>query len=280
MGCSVGGSPVRYLLLLLSVTITTLAFADPPRETSTQLEWKNGELSYYVAPHIEQAGTYPRLVGEVFSSMWEKYPGLRDLPDGYSVEDALQLTNLGGMSHEVTDLLPGAWEPLRGIPLAFFAQDLVDAGYSGELHDARLGLLDLFSIHLTTPEHITEFPPELVLVIDLTKGTRHETLMFDMFSENRDGVYRYRNPSLVYMELGEMYRVFPRRKGFADDPTEMRASRLVGFDPETMIQDLPPLEGAILVHHLYIGSYRVVSGWQWAGRPLGLHGSQQKGFVQ
>ena len=81
-------------------------------------------------------------------------------------------------------------------------------------------------------------------------------------------------------ELQEIRDEFGPRRGFNDPPTKVRLSKLTGFEPKIAISDLPQLKGAMLLHHVYLGSYRVTSGWQWAGRPEGLFESQQKGFVQ
>ena len=53
--------------------------------------------------------------------------------------------------------------------------------------------------------------------------------------------------------------------------------KMTGFDIESMdINDMPEIVGVPLVHHIMLGSYRVVSGWQWAGRPpdFKVHSSQ------
>jgi hypothetical protein len=50
------------------------------------------------------------------------------------------------------------------------------------------------------------------------------------------------------------------------------------FNDET-IEDMPE-SGVLLIHHIYLGEFRLATGYQWAGRPDGIPGSQQEGFVR
>ena len=159
-------------------------------------------------------------------------------------------------------------------------EDLINAGYSGGLEDAASGMLSLFRIHLSTPAHVTDFPIELTLVVDFNKDEQQRTIEVEMISEDLNGVYQFRNSATVHAKLRDVSREIGPRRGFTDKPTNIRLSKLLGFNPHSAIEGLSPIEGAMLLHHVYIGSFRVVSGWQWAGRPIGLHESQQLGFVQ
>ena len=268
---------VHALMLLCLCGYTA---AEEPRETSKRLERIDGMPSFYVAPEPVQAGHTPKLVGEVFGTQLDLFPGFAFLTDPQSVQIAKELNTIDGLNRRLTAYFPGGWDDIEGVPLAYVVDDLIDAGYSGTYTDASMGLLNLFRIELSTPEHKTDFPIDMLLHVDFTKDDRVESSIFDMVSDHRDGIYHLKSPDLTFSELGEIYEMFGPRRGFDDDPTKMILTKMTGLDPQTAIEDLPPIEGTMLVHHVYIGSFRVVSGWQWIGRPLGLHESQQPGFVQ
>lgn len=275
---------VCYVLVACLGTMFSLAdeqVNDIPRESSKTLEVIDGKNSFYYKPQPVQAGSYPTFIGEVFRPYPERYPGYLDLPDTESRDAARALHKIDGLNRRVSTFLPGGWDALKGVPLAFLTEDLQSAGYTGLVDDAALGMLDIFRISLSTPEHETIFPDRTVLHIQFLKGEREESLEIDMELVSSDGTYRI---SDIYETHSELARVlssyFGIRRGFEDSPTSMRLTKLTGFDPKTSIIGLPSMKGAMLVHHVYLGSYRVVSGWQWTGRPTGLWGSLQRGFVQ
>ena len=254
---------------------------DTPRESSVTQEVIDGKASFYIKPLEVQAGSYPNFSGEVFRPYPERYPGYLNLPDRESRDAARKLSEVDGLHRRVSSFFPGGWDPLNGVPLAFLTKDLQAAGYTGTKEDAGIGLLDIFRIKLSTPEHKSTFPNRLVLHIQFQKGERETTLPVDMDLYERDGVYGLADRFKVHNEIASIAKsYFGIRKGFTDFPTSMRLTKLTGFDPELGIEDLPPIKGAMLLHHVYLGSYRVVSGWQWIGRPPGLWGSLQRGFVQ
>ena len=253
------------------------------RETSQKLEFIDGEISFYVKPLRVGAGTYPKLIGDVFRPQVDQFPGLLNLNDQEALKIARNLESLEHLdddSRHVSSFLPGLWEPLEGVPMAYFTTDLVNAGYSGKNHDAMEGLLTLFRVVLSTPNYVTSFPEILHLKIDFQKGEHVESISVELFSDYSDGAYRIKNVSEVIFDINDISERFGPRKGFTDLGTNIHLSSLSGFDPRSAIHDLPPIQGTMLIHHIYIGSYRVMSGWQWAGRPSGLYGSQQPGFVQ
>lgn len=271
---------MHKLLVVVLVLVTGFTQAETPRETSKTLEIVDAKNSFYVKPPIVQAGHSPTFVGEVFQPRFSKYPGLLNLKDEASFKLATELSTISGINRRISSFMVAGWDDIKGVPLAFVIDDLIEAGYSGELHDVRTGLLDIFRIELSTPEHDTVFPTELVLQTEFTKGNKTHTSYAEMTSDHRDGVYRLRSVDLSLVDLNEVRNEFGPRQGFTDVPTKMRLAKLTGFDPETAISDLPQIKGAMLIHHVYLGSYRVTSGWQWIGRPDGLFESQQKGFVQ
>lgn len=271
---------MRKLLTLILLVFTGFTQAETPRETSKTLEVVEGKSSFYVKPPIVQAGHTPSFVGEVFLPRFHKYPGLLELTDEASFRTATNLQNIRGVNSRISSFMAAGWDDIEGVPLAFVVEDLIEAGYSGKQYDVRIGLFDIFRIELSTPEHNTLFPGELLLHTEYTKGGKSHTTYAEMVSDHRDGVYRLRSIDLALMALDEIRNTFGPRQGFTDLPTKMRLSKLTGFDPQIAIEDLPPIKGAMLVHHVYLGSFRVTSGWQWIGRPEGLFESQQNGFVQ
>ena len=274
---------MRKFLTLTFILLVFTGFtqAEAPRETSKTLEMIEGEPSYYVKPPVVQAGHSPVFVGEVFRSPFEIYPGLHKLKkDEASFKTAMELSTIAGLNTRISSFMVAGWDDIRGVPLAFVVDDLIEAGYSGTHRDVRTGLLDIFRIELSTPEHNTVFPIELLLHTEYTKGDQSYTTIGEMVSEHRDGVYRLQSIDRALMELDNVFDEFGPPQGFKDVPRKMHLSKLTGFDPNVAIKDLPQIEGAMLIHHVYLGSYRVTSGWQWIGRPEGLFESQQKGFVQ
>ena len=266
---------------LILLIFTSFSKAEEPKEISKTLRMVDGKSSYYVDPPIVQAGHFPTLVGEVFSPRFEMYPGLLNFRnDVASFKTAIELDTISGLNTHISSFMVAGWDDIRGVPLAFVAEDLINAGYSGEMHDVKTGLLDIFRIELSTPEHETVFPTALLLHTDYIKGDRSYTTIAEMVSDHRDGVYRLKSIDLALMELAEVSKEFGPSQAFNDLPKKMRLSKLTGFNPNVAIEDLPPIKGAMLIHHVYLGSYRVTSGWQWIGRPEGLFESQQKGFVQ
>ena len=268
------------ILAVLFSLFAGFILAETPRETSKTIEIVDGKSSFYVKPPIVQAGHSPTFVGEVFRPRFQKYPGLLELKDQASFKTAADLQKIQGLNTRISSFMVAGWDDISGVPLAFVFEDLIEAGYSGTQTDVRTGLLDIFRIELSTPEHKTIFPTELLLHTEYTKGSKSRSTHTEMVSDHRDGVYRFRSIDLSLMELLEIRSDFGPRQGFSDVPTKMRLSKLTGFDPNSAIPDLPPIKGAMLIHHVYLGSFRVTSGWQWIGRPEGLFESQQKGFVQ
>ena len=48
---------------------------------------------------------------------------------------------------------------------------------------------------------------------------------------------------------------------------ELKVMKITGFDENSVIVvDLPRIEGVVMTHELYLGSFKVVSGWQWDDR--------------
>ena len=179
--------PVRKLLITTIVVFTCVIHAETARETSKTIEIIDGKISFYVRPPLVQAGHTPTFVGDTFKPRFERYPGLLEL--GRSTIQASISTKQYRWSKPPDQFFYGrSWDEINGVPLA--QDDLIDAGYSGQPHDARRGLLEIFRIELITPEHDTDFPTELVLHTEYTKGEKSYTSYTEMTSEHRDGIYR------------------------------------------------------------------------------------------
>ena len=107
-----------------------------------------------------------------FSSLLSQIPWTTEPKDATSVQSARESNHVEGVSRRVSSFLPAGWDDIKGVPLAFVQNDLIEAGNSGERHDARTGLLDILRIELSTPEHNTVFPNELLLHTEFTKDDR------------------------------------------------------------------------------------------------------------
>lgn len=280
---------VMNALAFLVVYTPLVALADDAvestRESSKRIEKIDGKNSYYVKPPVVGAGSFPTFVGDVYDHLSKQYPGLATLTTVDDVNAALDLMNVTGLNEFIGTFLPAGWDPIKGAPLAFVAEDLRRAGYSGGIKDAEQGLLDIFRIKLETPTHDTEFPDRAVLHVVFEQGKKRQSIE-TMMTQLEHGVFRIEDVYKAIDDLKaikEIFKVGQRNLNlmFGGEPTKMRLAKFTGFIlDETTIEDLPRFRGTILLHHIHIGSYRVVSGWQWAGRPHGLPGSQQLGFVQ
>ena len=269
-------------LLLLSEVLVLASNDDSPtkvKTTSTKVEIIEGEPYFYVAPIPVEAGSYPRTGGNVLAPLTDQYPALKNYV-GAEFETAFRLSENEGMGQRLSAFLPGSYEPINRLPIAAIEQDLKDAGYSGNSSDVRAGMLDIFRVELELPGFDSIFPAESILHLEFEKGKTSRILEWKM-SSSENGIYTISDISDAMQDLVTIYEEFGARSGFNDSPTEMRILKMTGFEFNSeSIDGLPPIVGTPLIHHVYLGSYRLISGWQWAGRPIGLYGSQQPGFVQ
>lgn len=238
----------------------------------------------YVAPQKVQAGTVPAFVGDAYDPHVVLFPGLARFsdPEEYKIASSLWSTN--GVGKSVSRYVLGGAEHLSKVPIAYVLEDLAEAGATTEISDIEgitRGLLRIFRVVVDTPMYESTLPATAQLHVEYTKtGIEHVVeRTFDM--ELSDNGYLISDLILTLEQIRTVPDDFFTAGGAESRGITATMVKMTGFDVESMdIKDMPEVEGVPLVHHVYYGSYRVVSGWQWAGRPPGLQGTQQPGFLQ
>lgn len=169
------------------------------------------------------------------------------------------------------DALGVRYDPIYELPVSTFHEELTSNGFDG-YDNARRELLHKLNIQLLSPWHSIDWPDTTTLLADLSKDGVNTSLAMEM--ELRDGdSYYIRNPDSSASAIGKAIAAlgqFPR----------MTLLRLEGFEfsPRT-ISDMPPL-GVAVTYNVRFGSVRVDTGFQWAGRPVGIPGSREQEFLQ
>lgn len=161
------------------------------------------------------------------------------------------------------DALRVRYDPIFDLPLSTFHEELTTNRFNAYDSPGR-ELLHKFNIQLLSPWHSVEWPDNATLLVDLSKNGISKSLTVDMELRGGDS-YFMRNPDLTASAIGEAIATlgqFPR----------MALARLEGFEfsPRT-ISDMPPL-GVAVTYNVRFGSVRVDTGFQWAGRPVGVPG--------
>jgi len=157
--------------------------------------------------------------------------------------------------------LPVRYEPIWNLPLATFHEEL------GEDDSEGFGIvagkmLSKFNTQLISPYHRIEWPPTATLTIDFSKNGINVSLPVEM--DLREGnSYYITSPTSFGSELIETI-------GSLGQYPRMELSRFDGFVfNESTIQDMPPL-GVAVIYNVRIGSIRLDTDFQWAGRPSGI----------
>ena len=175
------------------------------------------------------------------------------------------------------DALGVRYDPIYELPLATFHEEIeeieeIPSDGSGRYHNAGRELLYKFNIQLLSHRHRIEWPDTTTLLVDLSNDGVNTSVAMEM--ELREGnAYYIRYPGLFASAIREAIAAlgqFPR----------MTLARLEGFEfsPRT-ISDMPPL-GVAVTYNVRFGSVRVDTGFQWAGRPVGIPGGREDGFLK
>ena len=127
-----------------------------------------------------------------------------------------------------------------------------------------------------------------VLMISFLAQTMGFNLYVDVEQRNQNEYFIHDSISVLneIQELVQNIRVeelsIPinlRPQGFYPRSARLALRGLVLPD-SSWSEEVPDDIGTVLVHHVYLGEFRLVTGWQWAGRLEGLPGAQQIGFVR
>lgn len=243
----------------------------------------DGELWIPYPEKYVEAGFFPEFVGNgVWQHGPESFPGLLKLSQE-DAEIAEALNTRTGYADPVLFSSLGRVMFLKGKPLAFFVEDLVEAGYDPD-NDVQVtnGLIDLFHIKIEIPGYEATLPEQAKLHLKYIDhdydGVLNATLDLNAKSP---GDYYFASRSQVLNTIRTLYSGFEARFNARGHGRELKFVNISGFDESTVfVTDLPHIEGAVMTHEIFIGSFQAESGWQWFGRPEGLFQSQQPGFVQ
>lgn len=246
------------------------------------------EEKYVFPPKYIEAGHFPSHVGDVN----EGYP----VVDNYSERDrkkALSLNYFSGYSDMLNNFIGvRTWIGfLGGKSLAFIHDDLRAAGFDPDKReDVKEGIFELFHIKLTTPGHTATFPQDLKLHIKLID---HDIEYYDKdivletvvpLTASGNGDYYFSDPKrtrTTVRDLSDEAHDIAGVTYWGGKGREIKFVKLTGINEEsTTVEDMPEIEGVVMTHEIFIGSFQVESGWQWFGRPAGLLFTQQPGFIQ
>ncbi len=240
------------------------------------------EPVFIVEPHPVEAGYFPRFEGNFFGSIYEKYPGLHKVPGDSFAHGKIVIklrTETPLYAISLQDYLPGTWDALNGITVGHFAREFKRENIDG-LSEESVGtwLARKFSILVNVPGYEFSLPKSSNVHIKFTLADAvHRIAIPAVLADNKDldaQAYVFEDPLLAFNQLTAIRSQFMQ-------PPSMLIECLDGFVfNEKTVADLPHPEGVVATHDVYIGDFRVVSGWQWAGRPLGIPGSLQNGFLR
>lgn len=243
--------------------------------------------------HLSPAGSTPRDFLEPVASYIEgkyflSYPALYD-DNAKELKKIMREPGYQIYARTIQDVLGMRFDLASTTPIEVIACDLESAGFSD---DAELGIAHILSIRLEAPTHEVSFPSKGTLTVKITGHHKKDPVEIDVsMHETGPGIYVISGPDEAFREIATARTEFFNEE--KSIPThDMRPGIKYPRWPELVfdsfsgleldhdtIKDMPPA-GVLLIHHVYLGKFRLVTGYQWAGRPAGLPGSQQVGFVR
>ena len=239
-------------------------------------------------PKYVEAGYFPTYVGD---EIHEGYPVVKT----FSSEDrekALQLDWNTGYSDPLNLFTGNAtWFGFfKGKSIAFVVEDLLAEGFDPEDPiSVATGLIELFHIKLATPGFESKFPHKATLHVTLIdhdieyhgKDIVLETSL--SLTANGDGDYYFSNPKRAmrtFRELEAEAAKIAQETYFGGKGRELKLTKIAGVNAKTEVDNIPDIEGVVMTHKIFVGSFQAESGWQWFGRPEGLYHARQQGFIQ
>lgn len=239
-------------------------------------------------PKYVEAGYFPGYVGD-------------EIRKGYSVvqtfsqedrEKALQLDWTTGYADPLNDFTGNStWFGfLEGKSLAFIVEDLIEEGV--DIEDPisiAIGMIKLFHVKLETPGFESKFPRNATLhlkLIDHDIDHHGEDIILETslsLKAKDDGDYYFTNPRRAMKTLQKLEAEaakITKETYLSGKGRELKLIKMTGVNEKTTVENMPKIEGVIMTHKIYFGSFQVESGWQWFGRPDGLFQSRQPGFIQ
>lgn len=270
------------------------------RLSRTRSETKWVEL---VEPRNVEAGFTPEWRQYFYASsdrdITAMYPAIKKLPRNQR-RIARSLRPDVGYGELICHYLPGYGQYvsfLRNKPIAFVLADLKKAGYSYEKNVTNVdlkskhykhiakGLLDIMHIVVEVPGYDHSLPTNVQLNLKYIEHDQDKVIDVEIDLVAREkGDYYLKDlnevDSVLFQELRVAMELFAGGVNQDGYGREIRFVQIQGFNDNTVkIENLPPVEGAVLTHRVYFGSWLATSGWQWYGRPEGVYGTHDDGFV-
>ena len=263
---------VAASMIVCFAAVLALAGASELRRTDASIDDEGKPPD---AEMLGTAGSVPQLgVPLPPPSGGDRFPGFREM----SPEEASRIKRYPGFSVHpkmVSSLMGAKFPPIYSIPLAAIHDDIVEAGYEPNSPE---GLMAIFGVRLASPDHAINYPNTAKLHVEFTRENETRSIELDMIHDG-EGRFVFESPSYALLTAAQAIDSLGEIKSYGDRP-DMSITRLSGIElDERSIDDMPPI-GTLLIHHVYVGSLRIVTGYQWAGRPPGIPGSQQEGFVR
>ena len=288
----------RLLTLLVIVVIGCVAYG------ATQGEIKRSKESVLDVPPVPllleipenrifppkyvEAGYFPTYVGD-------EMRGIYPVVETFSPENrekALQLDWTTGYSDPLNFFTGNlTWFGFfKGKSIAFVVEDLIAEGFDPEDPiSVTTGLIKMFHIKLETPGFESKFPRKATLhvkLIDHDIDYHGKDIVLETsisLTAKDDGDYYFSNPKKamkIFKELeAEAAKVAEVTYG-SGKGRELKLIKITGVNEKTKVDDIPDIEGVVMTHKIFVGSFQVESGWQWFGRPEGLFQARQQGFLQ
>lgn len=249
---------------------------------------RHGRLVRITAQQRVEAGSSPSSI-EVSTidtiSNFEKFlPGISKLNKANQTA-ARSLDETVGYGTPLNRFFPGQRvDFLRAQCLAFVVDDLRAAGYGMDLDhesDIALGLLDIFHIVVDVPGYDVQFPEKVDLYLQYQDA--ESAIKLDVKIElvaRHSGDYYFSNFEDVARAFSELDTLMKIEGTQSKYKRELRFVRIVGFDDQSVVvPNIPDIEGVVLIHKVYFGTWLATSGWQWFKRPYSRNGWGYPGFV-
>lgn len=103
------------------------------------------------------------------------------------------------------------------------------------------------------------------------------------FTAKQDGDYyfsnRYNTTKTFIAHEAEAAKIVGETY-FSGKGRELKLTKITGINENTELDNLSEIDGIVMTHKVFVGSYQVESGWQWFGRPESLFQARQPGFIQ
>ena len=179
----------------------------------------------------------------------------------------------------------------KGKSLAFIVEDLIEEDFDPEdPTSVAAGIIELFHVKLETPGYESTFPRKATLHVKLIdhdvenhgKDIVLETTLTLKAKDN--GNFYFANPKKamqIFQKLDSEATKITEEPYVMEKGREIKIVKISGVNEDNIeAKNVPEIEGVVMTHKIFIGTFQVEAGWQWFGRPEGLFQARQSGFIQ